>query len=92
MNVTGNKEDISMQELPIKEEDLVAEIKKTKRKVQPTVDLNQSEDVQVNLSNKEITKIDSVGKRKKETLEEISMKAPEDLSLTSAVKRKRNKK
>jgi hypothetical protein len=33
-----------MQELPIREEDLVTEIKKTKRKTQPTVDVNQKED------------------------------------------------
>jgi hypothetical protein len=34
----------------------------------------------------------SAGKRKQEKLDEISMKAPEELSLTSAVRRKRNKK
>jgi hypothetical protein len=46
MNTSVQKEDTSMQELPIREEDLVAEIKKTKRKVQPTVDVNQKEDSQ----------------------------------------------
>ena len=89
---TSVKEDISMQELPIREEDLVAEIKKTKRKVQPIVEMNQKDESQQNRSNQDSTKVESAGKRKKETLEEISMKAPEDLSLTSAVKRKRNKK
>ena len=87
----GKSEKATEKEIPVSETDLVAEIKKTKRKQPNLPETTKSAEI-IDTSEVVPSTNQNAGKRKKEKLEEIAMKAPEELSLTSAVKRKRNKK